>query len=122
VTPFRSIIKYLLDHRERRPVTLFYTSKAIDDFVFRDVFDRAQKERGIRTIYSITDDVNPPANWPGEVGRITSDLIRKTVPEYRDCIFYISGPRGMVDSFKDAIHQLGPEGLDIRTDYFPGLA
>jgi ferredoxin-NADP reductase/Na+-translocating ferredoxin:NAD+ oxidoreductase RnfD subunit len=122
VTPFRSMIKYLLDRRQRRPITLFYAAKTLDEFVYRDVFDRAEKELGIRTVYTVTDNSNVPAGWSGKVGRITPDLIRKTVPAYRDCIFYISGPRSMVSTFKDAIQHLAVTGLDIRTDYFAGLA
>jgi ferredoxin-NADP reductase/Na+-translocating ferredoxin:NAD+ oxidoreductase RnfD subunit len=122
VTPFRSMIKFLLDQRQRRPITLFYASKTADDIVYRDVFDRAEKELGIRTIYTVSDNANLPVGWTGKVGRITPELIRQSVPDYRSCIFYISGPRGMVDSFKDSIHGLGGEGLQIRTDYFAGLA
>ena len=122
VTPFRSMIKYLLDRRQRRPITLFYAARTVDEFVYRDVFDRAWQELGIRTVYTVTDNRNLPANWTGKVGRITPELIRATVPDYRNCLFYISGPRGMVDSFKDSIHRLGADGLQIRTDYFAGLA
>jgi ferredoxin-NADP reductase len=122
VTPFRSMIKYLLDRRQRRPITLFYAARSPDDFVYRDVFDRAQSELGIRTVYTITDPRAVPANWSGKVGRITPEMIKSIVPDYRQCIFYISGPRGMVDSFKDSVHGLGAEGVQIRTDYFAGLA
>ncbi len=122
VTPFRSMIKYLLDRRQRRPITLFYAARSVDEFVYRDVFDRAQLELGIRTIYTVTDNRNLPANWSGKVGRITPEMIRSVVPDYRQCIFYVSGPRGMVDSFKDSIHGLGGDGLQVRTDYFAGLA
>jgi ferredoxin-NADP reductase len=122
VTPFRSMIKYLLDRRQRRPITLFYAARSADEFVYRDVFDRAWQELGIRTVYTVTDNRNLPANWTGKVGRITPELIRATVPDYRNCLFYISGPRSMVDSFKDSIHGLGADGLQIRTDYFAGLA
>jgi glycine betaine catabolism B len=122
VTPFRSMIKYLLDQHQSRPITLFYASKRIEDIVYRDVFDRAQLELGIRAIYTVTDSTNLPPNWTGKVGRITPELIRTTVPDYRNCIFYVSGPRGMVDYFKDAINLLGTPGLQVRTDYFAGLA
>ncbi len=122
VTPFRSMIKYLLDRRERRPITLFYAARTPDEFVYRDIFDRAQAELGIRTIYTLTDNRSVPANWNGKVGRITPEMIRSVVPDYRQCIFYISGPRSMVDSFKDSVHGLGAEGVQIRTDYFAGLA
>ncbi len=122
VTPFRSMIKYLLDQHQRRPITLFYAARSPDEFVYRDVFDRAQTELGIRTVYTITDNRAIPSNWNGKVGRITPEMIRSVAPDYRQCIFYISGPRSMVDSFKDSVHGLGAEGLQIRTDYFAGLA
>jgi ferredoxin-NADP reductase len=122
VTPFRSMIKYLLDRHQRRPITLFYASSRVEDFAYREIFDRAQQELGICTVYTVTDNANLPAGWSGKVGRISPGLIRETVPDYRKAIFYISGPRGMVDSFKDAIHRLGADGVEIRTDYFAGLA
>ena len=122
VTPFRSMIKYLLDNRQRRPITLFYTATTANDFVYKDVFDRAQLELGIRTVYTVTDDRNLPASWTGKVGRITPELIKTTVPDYRNCIYYLSGPRGMVDSLKDTLRRLGVAGYQIKTDYFAGLA
>ena len=122
ITPFRSMIKYLLDQRQRRPITLFYAARNVNDFAYKEVFDRAQQELGIRTVYTVTDNRNLPQAWKGKIGRITPELIRATVPDYRECIFYISGPRGMVDSFRDAIDQLGGGSLQIRTDYFAGLA
>ncbi len=122
VTPFRSMIKYLLDQHQRRPITLFYAARSPEELIYRDVFDRAQAELGIRTIYTLTESRSLPANWSGKVGRITPEMIRSVVPDYRQCIFYISGPRGMVDSFKDSVHGLAAEGLQIRTDYFAGLA
>lgn len=122
VTPFRSMIKYLLDEHQRRPITLFYAARSPDEFVYRDVFDRAQAELGIRTVYTITDPRVVPANWSGKTGRITPEMIKSVVPDYRQCVFYISGPRGMVDAFRDSVHGLGAEGIQIRTDYFAGLA
>ncbi len=122
ITPFRSMIKYLLDTRQRRPITLFYTNRTTNDIVYREIFDRAQQELGIRTIYAITDKHNAPQNWTGWVGRLTPELIRSTVPDFRNCMFYLSGPRGMVDSFKDTLHRLNIHSSHIKTDYFAGLA
>ncbi len=122
VTPFRSMIKNLLDNKQRRPLTLIYTAPAANNFVYKDVFDRAQIELGIKTIYSVTDNDNLPADWKGQVGRITPQMIKSAVPDYRNCIFYISGPRGMVDSLRDTLHKLGVLSFQIKTDYFAGLA
>lgn len=122
ITPFRSMIKYLLDIRQPRPIVLFYSAKRADELVYKDVFDRAQQELGIKVVYSVTDPHNLPVSWTGRVGRISPELIRTVVPDYRLSLFYISGPRGMVDSFKDTLRRLKTDKSHIKTDYFAGLA
>jgi ferredoxin-NADP reductase/Na+-translocating ferredoxin:NAD+ oxidoreductase RnfD subunit len=122
VTPFRSMIKYLLDTHRPRPITLFYANKTVDDILYKDVFDRAQHELGIQTIYTVTDTQNLPASWTGITGRITPQLIKSKLPDYRRCIFYLSGPKSMVDSFKETLEQMHVRSSNIRTDFFSGLA
>jgi glycine betaine catabolism B len=122
VTPFRSMIKYLLDTHRPRPITLFYANKSVDDILYKDVFDRAQHDLGIRTIYAVTDTKNVPPNWNGVVGRITPQLIKSKLPDYRRCIFYLSGPRSMVESFKETLQLMRVPNSHIRTDFFSGLA
>ncbi len=122
ITPFRSMIKYLLDTGQKRPITLFYANKRGDEVVYRDVFDRAERELGIRTIYTVTEPRSLPASWKGEVGRISAELIKAKVPQYENCVFYISGSPDMVNSFKDLLKELGIRNSRIKTDYFPGLA
>jgi ferredoxin-NADP reductase len=112
----------LLDTNQRRPVTLFYANKSINDIVYKDVFDRASHDLGIQVIYTVTDTAYLPSYWTGTTGRITPQLIKSKVPDYRRCIFYISGPKGMVDSFKESLDQMHIHSSQIKTDYFSGLA
>jgi ferredoxin-NADP reductase len=121
ITPFRSMIKYLLDTRQRRPIVLFYANKTVDDIVYQDIFEQAQRELGIRTVYAVTDPGRLAPSWRGHVGRITAQLIRSEVPEYLDCIYYISGPQTMVDSFNVVLREMGVRASDIKTDLFSGL-
>jgi ferredoxin-NADP reductase/Na+-translocating ferredoxin:NAD+ oxidoreductase RnfD subunit len=122
ITPFRSMIKYLLDTHQRRPVILFYSNRSAEDIVYQDVFDRAERELGIKTIYTVTDPNHLPPGWKGKVGRITPEWIKRAVPGYRSHIFYISGPAGMIDSFTETLHQLGVRDSHIKTDFFSGLS
>jgi len=122
VTPFRSMIKYLLDTHQSRPITLFYANKTPDDILYKDVFDRARQELGIQIIYTVTEANKLPSSWNGTVGRITPQLIKTKVPDFRSCNFYISGPRGMVDSFKELLERMNVPGAQIKTDFFSGLA
>ena len=122
ITPFRSMIKYLLDTRQRRPITLVYAAKTMDDIVYKDIFDRAEKELGIKVIYTLTDTTKAPASWKGNVGRITPEVIMKQIPGNRNALFYLSGSREMVDSFKESLNQMKIPKSQIITDYFAGLA
>jgi ferredoxin-NADP reductase len=122
ITPFRSMIKYLLDTRQRRPITLFYAVRTAEEFLYKDVFDRSVKELGLKTIYTLTDNKNIPASWNGNVGRLSPEMIRAHLPDYTNCIFYLSGPRSMVNTFNDSLHRLGIASSQIKTDYFAGLA
>ena len=121
ITPFRSMIKYLLDTHQRRPIILFYANHNANEIVYKDIFDRAERELGIKTIYTLTDQHKLPAGWKGQTGRIKPEWIKKAVPGYRTCLFYVSGPMGMIDSVVDTLHELGIRNSHIKTDYFPGI-
>lgn len=121
VTPFRSMIKYLLDTHQRRPIVLFYGNRTIKDIVYKDVFDQAERESGIRTIYTVEDPAGIQDGWMGLVGRITPKMIATYAPWYREAIFYISGPNVMVNAFQDILHRMDIPDSQIKTDYFAGL-
>ena len=120
ITPFRSMIQDLLDKGEHRPITILYANKTPQDAVYRDLLDRAEHDLGIKTIYAFNDtSVQLPA---GSVRMIDREVIAREVPDYTEKMFYISGPQGMVTSFKDMLLGIGVSRTSIRTDYFPGFA
>lgn len=122
ITPFRSMIKYLLDTHQRRSIVLFYANRQVNEFVYINVFERARSVLGIKTVYTVTDARNVPAWWRGRVGRISPQLIQAEVPDYRHRLFYISGPKGMIDSFRELLRQLHVHETHIKSDFFSGLA
>jgi ferredoxin-NADP reductase len=122
ITPFRSMLKHLLDTHQTRPLVLFYANRTVNDIVYVDVLERARQELGIKIIYTVTDTRNVPASWQGRTGYITPQMIRAEVPDYANCIFYISGPLKMVDSFKEILAQLHVSASHSKTDFFAGLA
>ena len=122
ITPFRSMIKYLMDTQQRRSLVLFYVAKTADELIYRDVFDQARRAIGLKTIYTLTNPDRSSTQGQGQVGRLTPQLLKAEVPDYRKCIFYISGPKSMVDAFTDLLHQLHVSDDHIKTDFFPGFA
>ncbi len=120
-TPFRSMIKYLLDKNEKRDITFFYSNLSPQDIAYKAIFDQAQKQLGIKTVYTITGQPFPP-DWTGPTGFVDEAMIRREVPDFKDRIFYISGSRGMVLAFTDTLGRMGVSKRNIKTDFFPGFA
>ncbi|MBI4836570.1 MAG: oxidoreductase [Candidatus Abawacabacteria bacterium] len=119
ITPFRSMIKYLLDNDQKRDVVLLYACSNEADFVYQDIFSQAEKALGIKT-HCILSEV-PSSAWPGKVGHINKRMLDELVPDFKERLIYISGPGGMVDAYRKLFKSLGAKKRQIKTDYFPGF-
>lgn len=121
ITPFLSMIQYLVDKNENRDITLFYVNKKEADIVFKSLFDTAQKIIGLKTHYVLTGIDTMPKNWKGLQGRINQEMIKQCVPHCQTSLFYLSGPNAMVDATKKMLIDMGIARNNIKTDYFPGF-
>ena len=110
ITPFRSIIKFLLDTNQKRDIILLYSNKIESDIVYKDIFDEASKKLGTKVVYVNTDTA----------GYIDEKMIKQEVPDFKERIFYISGPHSMVDAFEKTLKKMGVK--KIKVDFFPGYA
>ncbi len=119
ITPFRSMLKYLLDTKQTRPITLLYSNRTVEDIVYKDILDRASQEMGIKVIYALTDK-NVPADWTGRTGFIDAAAIKQEAPGYQHSLFYLSGPRSMVTAFEQTLASMNVPKNRIKTDFFPG--
>ena len=122
VTPFVSMLRDLLGRREKRPIVVLFGNLTADDIAYRDLLERAEKELGVRTVHVLSEADKAPSGWKGRTGFIDERVIRQEVPDYRERLFYISGPPLMVRACRRALSLLGVRSGRIRTDYFPGLA
>ncbi|MBX4191373.1 MAG: RnfABCDGE type electron transport complex subunit D [Candidatus Doudnabacteria bacterium] len=110
ITPFRSMIKYLIDTDEKRDVVLFYSVKNESEIAYREVFMEAQNKLGSKIVFIETD----------KMGFLTPQIIREHAGDYKQRLFYISGPRGMVTAFEKTLSAMGVGQMQIRVDFFPG--
>ena len=109
ITPFISMLRYLIDTGEKRDVILFYVASSEKDFAYHDVLEDASRAFGLHTIYVTGTRIN-----------------RKMLEQYaydvteRQC--YISGPDAMVKTYKTLISDAGVPRRKIKTDYFTGFS
>jgi ferredoxin-NADP reductase/Na+-translocating ferredoxin:NAD+ oxidoreductase RnfD subunit len=121
VTPFRSMVQELLNKQNPRPIVMLYGNNTGDEIAYVELFDQAERELGIRTVYAVADGP-PPDRDNVHQGFIDAALIEREVPDYNDRTFYISGPRAMVVRFQRLLNDLGVARSRIKVDYFPGYA
>jgi len=107
ITPFRSMLKYIVDTKEKRDITLFYALSSAQEATYKDVL-RAAQLNGAKIVPVITPNLLDAAK------------IRQQVPDFAERMFYLSGPNGMVEAYKKLLNSMGVKAGNIVTDYFSG--
>lgn len=108
--------KFLIDQKQKRDIVLFYACSEDSEFVFKDVFAKAE-DFGLKTVYVCS---HPPQGWKGRTGHIDGKMLREEVSDYKNRTYYLSGPNVMVEAYKKMLKELGIRPNKIVTDYFPG--
>lgn len=121
VTPFRSMIKYLIDSNQKRDIVHFHLNNMETDIAYRELFDEAESKLGIKTVYVLSDKENVSKTWKGETGYLTAEIVNKYLTDVEHRTVFISGPSVMVNAYKKLFRQLGLKASRIVTDYFPGF-
>lgn len=106
ITPFRSMLKELVDAGMKRDILFIYSTSTPQDILFQDVL-HAAKGVGVTVIYLHKE-------------RVTSGLLAKYLPNPLAPVYYISGPQGMVLSYQEMLMGLGIPTENIKTDSFTG--
>lgn len=122
VTPFRSMIKYCIDTNEKRDIVLLYSNKTIEDIAYKNILDEAETKLGIKTLYAVTDKEQVLDDSRMRAGFINADFVSKEISDYKERMFYISGPHSMVTMFEKTLTEMGIPRKQIKVDFFPGFA
>ena len=117
ITPFRSMLQYLLDRNEHRQIAVLYGVQSQQDIAYRELLDDAERELGIRTIYAVAQGAER-GQYPGF---IDARLVRAAIPDYRERTFYISGPQAMVKALRQMLLAMGIRRSRVKVDFFPGF-
>lgn len=107
ITPFRSMVKQLLDSGQRRDMVLIYAAKSKDDCMYSDVFDRA-------------DEAGVTMRYVTGANAMTQQQLQDLVPDITSRSVYVSGPPAMTRHIKHLVKKTGVRASAIKTDYFAG--
>jgi ferredoxin-NADP reductase len=105
ITPFRSMLVQLEHENKPTRVDLLYLSSN-EDYVFEEEFTALEQKNKDFKLHKYT-------------ARKLDSQDLGAYYKASDAVFYISGPRGMVESYQTILEsEISPER--IKTDYFPG--
>jgi ferredoxin-NADP reductase/Na+-translocating ferredoxin:NAD+ oxidoreductase RnfD subunit len=120
ITPFRSMLKELIDRDESRPIIVLYGNRRASEIAYGDVLEVAKARLGIPTYHAVIDPAGATPYMT--IGLIDASMIRAKVPDFAQRIFYVSGPQAMVAAERRLLRRMGVPFWRIKTDFFPGLA
>jgi ferredoxin-NADP reductase len=108
ITPFRSILLQLDHDKKQIDVDLIYGNRN-EEFIFESELNQIAM---IQPKFRMHKLVEP--------NRVDEEAIRKVVTDLLTPMFYISGPKPMVDSLQTLLISMGVNKERIMLDDFPG--
>ncbi|MDI6028775.1 FAD-dependent oxidoreductase [Corticibacterium sp. UT-5YL-CI-8] len=117
ITPFRSMIRDAARDAPARDLTLFYSNRSPEDAAFLSELEQAARDNpGFRLVATMTE----AADWQGENGFITREMIERHVGDLARPVFYLAGPPAMVVAMQAMLRQAGVGTKNIRAEEFAG--
>ncbi len=103
VTPFRSIIRDLIDNGVTQLIYLLHSVKTQKDLLFMKDFQKwSGAKKNFKYVPTITQDFDD--NWENETGRIQDTLIFKHVPD-EPCLYFLCGAASFVDDMEKMLQE-----------------
>ncbi len=120
ITPFRSMIKSLLDQEQSRNITLIYSVRSHEEIAFKEIFDKAKNDGWLKVVYAVSDESVLPSLLQGKIGVVDEKMIKEVIEDLNQSLFYVSGPPPMVESMANMLTSLGVQKWNVKSDFFPG--
>ncbi|HMH31321.1 MAG TPA: FAD-dependent oxidoreductase [Methylomirabilota bacterium] len=115
ITPFHSILSWLADTNETRPIRLLYGVNNEDEIIFQSTFDKA----GTKPTIIVSQ---PSSAWGGERGQLSAELILGLEKPDEDSLVYVSGPEPMVEKLEKDLKKAGLKKHQFVGDFFPNYS
>ena len=117
ITPFLSHFSFMAEQNIPRDVTLFYCNNTATEIAYREKFDALAGDGYCHAVHILAEEETADC----EHGFLTADIIKQHTPDYKERLWYLSGPSGLVTAYSKLLKKLGVPTQNINHDFFPGL-
>ncbi|PJA86716.1 MAG: oxidoreductase [Candidatus Moranbacteria bacterium CG_4_9_14_3_um_filter_42_9] len=119
ITPGYSMLQSAAAAGSAQEITLFYSNRNPKATAFLAELKGLASDK-IKIVATMTDDGLSLAEWDGERGRISPELIKKYVASWPEALYYMSGPLEMVKAMKKMLTEMGIKSAQIKIETFTG--
>ncbi|MGV3531389.1 MAG: FAD-binding oxidoreductase [Chthoniobacteraceae bacterium] len=117
ITPMVSISRYLTDRGWPGDIYFIHTCRTLTDYILEKEI-AALEARNAKLHVTVTLSKPEGTEWEGPRGRITKELLTKTVPELAKRRVHICGPAAMMDATKALLLELGVPPEQMKMELF----
>lgn len=113
VVPMRSIIRYCTEKKLDTNIDLIYSVKTSHDIIYKkEIMELAGQNKNLKYFVTATRD----DAWDGHRGRIDENMIKDTIKDIGDTVFYLCGPLEFIRSVASILSSLGVDRANIKRD------
>lgn len=118
ITPMISICKYCTVKKAPSDIVLIASNKTEGDIAFRDELEEMESGNPhLRVVHTLT---RADESWKGRREHICENMILKEIPDYKERVFYLCGPPGMMKSVKELLDEMHVPKSMMKIELFTG--
>lgn len=116
ITPIMSTLRTMAQRGDRRPLLLFYGNRTRDEITFREELEELRHSLDLRVVHILRE---PPDNWDGERGYLSTDILARHLPAQRLAYeYFVCGPYPMQMAVKKSLGELGLPMEKVQSESF----
>ena len=106
ITPFMCMLRWIRDTSPDKHAVLFYSCKTKDQFMWAEELEEMHKSNAnIKVVFTLTKE--EPGEMRCETGRISEQMIREQLPDFKEYMFFSCGPPGLIDAMFQLLASMG---------------
>lgn len=116
IAPIVSMLRTLADRGDRRALVLFYGNRVWERVAFREELAALSEKLDLRLVHALLE---PPADWTGEKGFVTREVLERHLPANRgELEYFLCGPTAMTRGVEGALASLQVPAARVHSEIF----
>jgi ferredoxin-NADP reductase len=100
VTPLMAMTRAAFDLGQKRDVVFVHSARTPEDIIFAKELAVLEQVSSAFRVIPICEAQGSDGDWQGPIGRLSLDMLKTRVPDYREREVFTCGPAGYMDAVR----------------------